>query len=97
MTTGTVTISQGGTVEKNWWVQNKRIVEFQIIMTLSSNIASGTTVGTGLPSPAIDGARTQHQNVGHLRIYDGGILKAAKTITSGTRTVMHGIYISEGE
>lgn len=89
-------------VECSWWIKNGRFVEFQIILTLTSVIHAESTIASGLPKPVMAGTYTCLGSIAkciindeHTALDDDGKIILVEDIPANTRTVLHGVYISE--
>lgn len=87
---------ENATISENWWQKYGRIVEFQIIFTASSSIATGNNLAGGLPRAVQSGTFTTFGTTGNVVVKnqsDGAYLENTASM-SGSVT-LHGVYISE--
>lgn len=95
-------IHSNTTIEENWWLKYGRFVEFQLIFTSGQNISAAADIAKGIPKPAMAGTYSCLGSIAKVNVYGGtystdtyGTLRTVTAISSGVRTVLHGIYISE--
>ena len=95
-------IHSNTTIEENWWLKYGRFVEYQLIVTSGENISDDSDLAKGVPKPAMSGTYTCLGSIAKIIVNNGfytsdtfGVLKTVTAISSGVRTVLHGVYISE--